>query len=85
MGLFESRARKKDVSQRMMGMGMEVSSAGRIAQPTSAYIPKAPKSRQLAILPALLGGGLAAAVDGSIWGLIVILTGYVIGYTWHGG
>ncbi len=78
MGLFESRARKKDASQRMMGM--EVSSAGRIAQPTSAYIPKAPESGQMAILPALLGGGLAAAVGGGIWGLIVILTGYVIGY-----
>lgn len=80
MGLFEFRFRKKDVSQSMMGMGMEVSSAGRVAQPTSAYIPKAPDSGQLAILPALLGGGLGAAVGGSIWALIVILTGYVIGY-----
>jgi len=78
MGLFESRARKKDASQSMMGM--EVGGAGRIAQPASAYIPKGPDSGQLAILPALFGGGLAAAVGGSIWGLIVSLTGYVIGY-----
>ena len=82
MGLFESRSRKKDVPQPMMGMGMGtgVSSAKRIAQPTSAYIPKVPESGQLPILPALLGGGLAAVVGGSIWGLIGILTGYVIGY-----
>jgi hypothetical protein len=78
MGLFESRARKKDFSQGMMGM--EVSGAGSIAQPTSAYIPKGPDSGQIAILPALFGGGLAAAVGGGIWALIVILTGYVIGY-----
>ena len=78
MGLFEFRARKKDVSQSMMGMG--VSGAGTIAQPTSAYIPKGPDSREFAILPALFGGGLAAAVGGGIWGLIVILTNHVIGY-----
>jgi hypothetical protein len=27
----------------------------------------------------MLGGGLAAAAGGGIWGLIVIATGYVIG------
>jgi hypothetical protein len=82
MGLFESRFRKKDAPQPMMGvgMGMEVTSAARIAQPASAYIPKVPDSGQLAILPALLGGGLAAVLGGGIWGFIVILTGYVIGY-----
>jgi hypothetical protein len=80
MGLFESRSRKKDVLQPMMGMGTGVSSARRIAPPTSAYIPKVPESGQLAILPALLGGGLAAVGGGSIWGFIAILTGYVIGY-----
>ena len=80
MGLFESRARKKAVSQPMMGMSMEVSSEERMGQPPTAYIPQAPESGQLAILPALLGGALAAAVGGGIWGLIVILTGYVIGY-----
>lgn len=78
MGLFGSRARKKEVSQSMMGI--EESEAGRIAQPTSAYIPKGPDSGQPGILPALFGGGLAAAVGGSIWSLIVILTGHVIGY-----
>jgi hypothetical protein len=80
MGLFESRSRKKDVLQPMMAMGTGVSSARRMAPPTSAYIPNAPESGQLSILPALLGGGLAAIVGGSIWGFIVILTGYVIGY-----
>ncbi len=78
MGLIKFRTRKEDVSQSMMGM--ETSGAGRVAQPIPAYIPKGPDSGQLAILPALFGGGLAAAVGGSIWGLIVSLTGYVIGY-----
>ena len=68
MGLFESRSRKKDAPQPMMGvgMGMEVTSAARIGQPTSAYIPKVPESGQLAILPALLGGGLAAVLGEGI-------------------
>ncbi len=77
MGLFESKARKKD---NFHSMGMEMSGAGRFAQPTIAYIPKTPDSGQIAILPALIGGGLAAVVGGGLWGLIVSLTGYVIGY-----
>ena len=78
MGLFESGDRKKDVSRRMMGM--EASSPAEIAPPTSAYIPEVPESGQLEIPLTVLGGGLAALVGGSLWGLIVILTGHVIGY-----
>jgi hypothetical protein len=80
MGLFKSSDAAPDISQNVPSVGMEMSGPGKIAQPTSAYISKVPESGQLAILPALLGGGLAAAIGGGAWGLIVILTGYVIGY-----
>ncbi len=80
MGLFKSATIKPDISQNVPPASMDMSGAVKIAQPTSAYIAKTPDSGQLAILPALLGGGLAAAIGGGAWGLIVILTGYVIGY-----
>jgi hypothetical protein len=32
------------------------------------------------LIPAVVGGGLAAVVGGAVWGLIVNLTGYEIGY-----
>jgi hypothetical protein len=36
-------------------------------------------AEEVSLTPAMLGGGLAAAAGGGIWGLIVIATGYVIG------
>ncbi len=72
-GLFKSGTASTDVS-------MSGSDPSRIAQPIPTYIPQAPVSGQPAILPAMLGAGLAAAAGGSLWGLAVILTGYIIGY-----
>ena len=80
MGFFKLRAAATDVSQSLPGAGMSSSDASRFAQPTPAYIPQTPASGQPAILPAMLGAGLAAAAGGGLWGLVVILTGYVIGY-----
>jgi len=80
MGFLKSRTASTDVSQGFTGAGMSGSDANRIAQPTPTYLPKVPISSQPAILPAMLGAGLAAAAGGGLWGLVVILTGYVIGY-----
>jgi hypothetical protein len=46
-------------------------------------IEKAAEEEQVtagSIMPALVGGGLAAVVGGVIWGLIIIATGYEIGF-----
>ncbi len=80
MGLFKSGTASTDISQGFTEAVMSGSDASRIAQPTPTYLPKAPISSQPAILPAMLGAGLAAAAGGGLWGLVVILTGYVIGY-----
>ncbi len=80
MGLFKSGTAPTDVSQSLTGAGMSGSDASRFAQPTPVYIPQGPASGHPAVLPAMLGAGLAAAAGGGLWGLIVILTGYVIGY-----
>lgn len=80
MGIFKSKIAATDISQTVPGTGMDFSETRKIAQPTSAYIAKTPSSGHIAIMPAILGAGLAAAAGGALWGLIVFLTGYVIGY-----
>jgi hypothetical protein len=71
------------ISQKLVETGMDRSDAAQLVEAMHAEILKASEKEQLAnssILPALFGGGLAAIVGGVIWGLIVIGTGYVIGF-----
>ncbi len=80
MGFFKSGTASTDVSQPFAGADISGSEASRFVQPAPSFTPKAPVSDHPAILPAVLGAGLAAAAGGGLWGLVVILTGHVIGY-----
>ena len=64
-------------------MGMNRNDATQAVETIHAQIIKVAEEEQLtnsSILPALIGGGLAAVLGGGLWALIAIGTGYVIGF-----
>jgi hypothetical protein len=67
---------KMVIAQKLLQMGMSESDA------YSVILKVAEEERftMNPLVPAVLGGILAAIVGGGIWGLIVIATGYEIGY-----
>lgn len=76
-------ADKSTISQKLVEMGVDRNNAAQVVETIHAQVVKAAEEEQLmnsSILAALFGGGLAAVVGGVIWGLIVIATGYVIGF-----
>lgn len=74
---------KSVISQKLVEMGIDRADASQLVETIHSQIVEAAKEEQFtfsSILPALIGGVLAAVVGGVIWGLIVIATGYVIGF-----
>ncbi|MEW6104109.1 MAG: hypothetical protein AB1630_09935 [bacterium] len=74
---------KSIISQKLVEKGVDKTAASELVEKIQAQIVKAAEEEQFSmssIIPALVGGILAAMVGGVIWGLIVIATGYEIGY-----
>jgi len=74
---------KPTITQKLVEMGVDKTDASQIIETMYSEIMRAAEEEQFSfgsIIPGLLGGILAAIVGGVIWGLIVIATGYVIGY-----
>jgi hypothetical protein len=71
------------ISQKLVATGVGSSDAAQLVEKIHYEATKKAREEQFeagTVVPALLGGGLAAAVGGSIWALIVIATGYEIGF-----
>lgn len=74
---------KVAISQKLVDMGIDRDSSDQMVESMHAEIIKAAQEEQLSshsILPAVMGGVAAAVVGGAVWGLIVVATGYVIGF-----
>lgn len=74
---------KSIISRKLVEMGIDAADATRLVETIHAQVVETTKEEQFTVsslVPAMVGGGLAAIVGGAIWGLIVIATGYVIGY-----
>jgi len=70
------------ISQKLVATGLGSSDASQLVEKIHYEAMKKARAEQFdgsIVVPAVLGGGLAAAVGGSIWALIVIATGYEIG------
>jgi len=80
---MKTGAGKPIIVQKLVEMGISEGDAHSMVETIQAQVLKAAEEERFAmdsLAPAMLGGGLAAAVGGGIWGLIVIGTGYVIGF-----
>ena len=76
-------ADKSTIVQKLVDMGVDRSDAISVVDTIYTETLKAANDQQFtsdAMIPAVIGGGLAALVGGGIWGMIVITTGYVIGF-----
>lgn|SRR5262249_27936115 len=74
---------KTAISQKLVATGIGSSDATQLVGKIHYEVMKKAREEQFEagiVVPALLGGGLAAVVGGSIWALIVIATGYEIGF-----
>lgn len=74
---------RADIVQKLTASGVEATTANELV--AGVYDPIAEKVRKeqltpAALVPALIGGAVAAVVCGGVWGAIVIYTGYEIGY-----
>ena len=64
-------------------MGVEREAATRLVEAIYPHVLQTAKAEQLspaALLPAAVGGLLAAVLGGTVWGGLVVWTGYEIGY-----
>ena len=80
---MKAGADKATISEKLTEMGVDKDDANKLVEVVYTGILEAAKEEQVtggSIAPALFGGGLAAVIGGGIWGLIVIGTGYVIGF-----
>ena len=71
------------ISQKLVETGIDKGNATDLVELIYAQVLKAAEQEQFtgsSIIPALVGGGLAAVVGGGLWALIAIGTGYVIGF-----
>jgi Fe2+ transport system protein FeoA len=71
------------ITQKLMGMGLDGGEAIKLID--SVKIATGPIITQEQLVPtsfpmAIIGGMVAAIIGGSLWGLIVIITGFEIGY-----
>src|SRR5574341_272086 len=74
---------KTTIAQNLAAAGVGSSDAALLVEKIHYEGMKKARAEQFEasiVVPALLGGGLAAVVGGSIWALIVIATGYEIGF-----
>ena len=80
---MKAGADKATISQKLVEMGLDSADATKLVGMIQAQVEKAAEEEQFtasSFVPAMVGGGLAAVVGGGIWGLIVIASGYVIGF-----
>ncbi|MHC4741413.1 MAG: hypothetical protein ACYS8Z_05850 [Planctomycetota bacterium] len=80
---IKAGADKPAISQKLVEMGMNEDDSHKLVDKMYDQIMQAAKAEQLtsaSIIPAAIGGLLAAVVCGVIWGMIVIATEYEIGY-----
>ena len=76
-------ADKPTIAQKLIEMGMQKNDADSLIDVICSQIVRtaaAEKPTPSSIVPAILGGLVAALVGGYLWGLIASWTGYVIGY-----
>jgi hypothetical protein len=80
---MKAGADKSDISQKLMEMGIDKGDATVLVESIHAQILKTAEEEQFtgsSIIPALIGGGLAAVIGGGLWAFIAVGTGYVIGF-----
>lgn len=71
------------ISQKLVEIGVDPNDAAAIVQSINTQLVNVAKQEEIepaSMLGAVIGGILAAVLGGIIWGLIVISTGYEIGY-----
>lgn len=76
-------ANKAEISQKLVEMKVNKSDAEKLVESIFNEVEEVVKQEQFtlrSIMPALVGGLIAAIMGGIIWGLIVIFTGYEIGF-----
>ncbi len=80
---IKAGADKTTISQKLIAMGMDAKDASELVNKMYDSIIEAAEKEQftmISIIPAFMGGVLAALVCGVIWGVIVITSEYEIGY-----
>jgi len=80
---MKAGANKPTIAQQLVDMGVNSSDASQVVETIYEHILAVARKEQFAsssIMPAALGSMVAALIGGAIWGVIVIATGYVIGY-----
>jgi hypothetical protein len=80
---IKAGADRSAISQKLVETGIDKGNATDLVESIYAQVLKAAEQEQFtgsSIIPALVGGGLAAVVGGGLWALIAIGTGYVIGF-----
>jgi hypothetical protein len=71
------------IAQRLTERGVEASDAPQLVEALHGALLSQARREQVraaSLMPAMLGAGAAALVGGALWALIVVGTGYVIGY-----
>lgn len=74
---------RTDVVRELVQSGMSESEANQAVERIYFQLKKAVEEEEFsggALVPAILGGVLAAVIGGAVWGAIVIYTGYEVGY-----
>jgi hypothetical protein len=80
---IEEGADKETIKVRLMASGVREEVAVELIEQAHAQAPPAPVDEEFkasSLVPAMIGGGLAAVAGGLIWGLIAVTTGYEIGW-----
>lgn len=80
---IKAGCKKAEISQKLVEMGVEKEPAEGLVETIYtqvAAIVQRERFTPASLVPAILGAGAAALIGGAIWGLIVILTKYEIGY-----
>lgn len=74
---------KNTIVKKLVGMGMDEGIASNFIDNAHSAISKVAEQEQItsdSLIPAIFGGCIAAIVGGAIWGAIVIVTKYAIGF-----
>jgi hypothetical protein len=80
---MQSGTHKLLIAQKLTEKGVDHREAPQLVEALHASLlnqARRERVRAASLLPAILGGGVAALVGGALWALIVAGTGYVIGY-----
>jgi len=80
---MQSGTHKLLIAQKLTERGVDHSEATQLVEALHGSLlsqARRERVRAASLLPAMLGGGVAALVGGALWALIVAGTGYVIGY-----